>query len=216
MRCKGRPKRRQKRKEKMKMPKRDDREYRAMPVFAAAGEGDEYIVEGYASTFEPYVLFEEDGIAYSERIEPTAFDEADMTDVIFQRDHSGTVMARTSNGTIELTVDEHGLHQRADLGKTESARQMYEEIKAGMYTQMSFAFTVAQDAYDRDTRTRIIQKIKKVYDVSAVSFPANPGTDIGIAARSFFDGEIEREKQEMLERERRIQRIRILAEIERN
>ena len=186
---------------------RENREYRSIPMFetraAAEGEEKSYIVEGYASTFEPYVLWEEDGIQYKEKIDPKAFDETDMSDVIFCKDHQGTVFARTKNGTIELGVDSIGLKTRSNLGKTSSARQMFEEIDAGMYTKMSFAFTVAEDAYDRDTHTRTILKIKKLYDISAVSFPANPGTDISVATRARFDGFIEEEKAERLAEEER-------------
>ncbi|MFQ9555815.1 MAG: HK97 family phage prohead protease [Oscillospiraceae bacterium] len=61
---------------------------------------------------------------------------------------------------------------------------MFEEIKNGLVTKMSWAFRVSEDSYDRDTRTRTILKIAKVYDVSAVSIPANADTDI--SARSLF------------------------------
>ena len=187
---------------------RDNREYRNIPMFEtrAAGEGEEksYIVEGYASTFEPYVLWEEEGIQYMEQIDPRAFDETDMSDVIFCKDHQGTVFARTKNGTVDLSVDEHGLKSVVDLSKTTSAREMFEEIETKMYTQMSFAFVVEEDSYNRDTHTRTILKVKKLYDVSAVSFPANPGTDISVATRARFDGFIEEEKAERLAEEERL------------
>lgn len=179
---------------------KENREYRNIPMFEvrAAEEGTEesFIVEGYASTFEPYVMWEDEGIQYKEKIDPKAFEECDMTDVIFCRDHAGTVFARTKNGSIELNVDNFGLHTRTDLGRTSSAREMFEEIKAKMYTQMSFAFSVQEDAYDRETHTRTILKIRKLYDISAVSFPANPGTDIGVATRDYFNGVIEAERAE--------------------
>ena len=168
----------------------------------------EYRVEGYASTFEPYVLFSEDGIDYSERIEPTAFDEADLTDVVFRIDHTGPVYARTSAGSVQLFVDEHGLGNVTDLSRTQKARDLYEEIKAGNYPKMSFAFTVESDHYDRASHTRVIDRIAKVYDISPVSFPANPGTEL--SARDWFDGVIELEKAERLERERQEQEKRKL------
>ena len=117
------------------MPISDKREYRSIPIPVIETRKDDdgnMFVEGYASTFAPYLLYSYGDIDYYERIDPHAFDEADMSDVIFQRDHSGPVMARTSNGTIELTIDSHGLHQRTDLSKTESAREMFEEIREGM------------------------------------------------------------------------------------
>jgi HK97 family phage prohead protease len=190
-----------------KMPYREEREYRNMPMMetrAAEGEEQSYIVEGYATTFEPYVLFEIDGIQYKEQIMPEAFEECDMTDVIFVKDHEGTVFARTKNGSLTLEVDNHGLMSRADLGRTSAAREMHEEIEAKMYTQMSFAFTVAEDSYDSEKHLRKIRRIKKLYDVSAVSFPANPGTDISVATRSRFDGFIEQEKAERLAKEAKL------------
>lgn len=186
------------------MPIRDNREYRNTGAFNASGD---YIVEGYASTFEPYEMYEMDGVKYYERIEPTAFDEADMTDVVFLRDHTGRVLARTKNDTVELSTDEHGLHQRTNLGLTEASREMHEDIAVGNYTQMSFSFVVAEDHYDRETRTRVIDRIAKVYDISAVSFPANPGTDIGISMRDYFDGVIEAERAERLEAEKRAKEV---------
>lgn len=173
-------------------------ELRVAPM---ADEEKTYLVEGYASTFEPYVLLSIDGIDYSERIEPTAFDGADMSDVVFRVDHEGPVYARTSAGTVNLWVDEHGLGQRTDLSKTQRARELYADIEAGNYPQMSFAFTVAEDHYDSETHTRIVDRVAKVFDVSPVSFPANPGTELGVATRSYFDGVIEAERAERLERE---------------
>ena len=184
------------------MPIRDDREYRITGEFAFEPDHD-YMVEGYASTFAPYPMLELDGNTYYERIDPHAFDGTDMSDVVFLRDHEGRVLARTKNQSIELSVDDHGLHQRSNLGLTGASREMFEDIKAGNYTQMSFSFVVAEEQYDKSTRTRVIDRIKKLYDISAVSFPANPGTEIGISSRSYFDGVIEMERAERLAEEER-------------
>lgn len=166
-------------------------------------ENKKYLVEGYASTFEPYTLWTtEDGVEIKEQIEPDAFEETDVSDVVFRVDHEGAVFARTSNGLISLEVDEHGLKTRIDLSKTEKARGIFEDIEAGMYPQMSFAFTVEREAWDRETHTRHVEKIGKLYDVSAVSFPANPGTEIGVSLRDRINGEIEAETAERLEAER--------------
>lgn len=190
--------------------KTSNREFRNIPLeqFELRAEGDETMnVRGYASTFEPYMLWEDGDSKFMERIEPTAFEGCDMSDVVFRKDHQGTVYARTSNGALKLDVDKHGLLTDTDLSRTASAREMYEEIKAGMYTQMSFAFVVDDDEVIRDkenhTYTRIIKHIAKLYDVSPVSFPANPGTDI--YARSRFDGVIEEEKQELLHRAKQLE-----------
>lgn len=198
---------------------KNDREYRSMELRILTSEEEKsYKVEGYASTFDTYVLLSIDGVDYSERIDPTAFDEADMTDVVFRVDHQGAVYARTSAGTVTLDVDQHGLHNVTDLGRTARSRELFEEIAAGNYPQMSFAFTVAEDGdeYDRATHTRIIHRVAKVFDISPVSFPANPNTELSISTRDYFDGVIEAEKAERLEaeaRERQKQRIRILTEV---
>lgn len=166
-------------------------------------ENRQYIVEGYASTFEPYTLWTtEDGVEIKEQISPDAFAETDFSDVVFRIDHEGPVFARTSNGLVSLDVDDHGLKTRIDLSKTEKARGIFEDIEAGMYPQMSFAFTVEREAWDRETHTRHVEKIGKLYDVSAVSFPANPGTEIGVSLRDRINGEIETETAERLEAER--------------
>ncbi len=195
---------------------KSDRERRPMELRIKQLESEEksYKVEGYASTFEPYVLFTKDGVDYSERIEPTAFDGADMTDVVFRVDHEGPVYARTKAGTVQLDIDEHGLHNITDLSRTQRSRDLFEDIQAGNYPQMSFAFTVAEDHYDKATHTRIIDRVAKVFDISPVSFPANPGTELSVSTRDYFNGVIEAEKAERLEREKRerqIQKIKILT-----
>ena len=198
---------------------KQDREYRNMELRLAEqveGEEKSYMVEGYASTFDPYVLITIDGIDYSERIEPTAFDDADLSDVVFRIDHEGRVYARTSAGTVQLWHDENGLATRTDLSKTQRAREVFEDIEAGNYPQMSFAFVVAEDHFESDTHTRVIDRIAKVFDVSPVSFPANPNTSLSVATRDYFNGVIEMEKAERLEREKRErqkQKIRILSEV---
>jgi len=177
------------------------REYRRMEIRVKAAEEDqqdeEYMVDGYACTFsEPYELYSFSGYTVREQIDPAAFDECDMSDVIMQFDHQGRVYARISNNTLQLDTDDHGLHMEANLGGTETGRALYEEIKGGYITKMSFGFTVDEDkreiTEDRETGAidvlRTITKVRKLYDVSAVSLPANDGTEI--SARSYCDGVI--------------------------
>ena len=192
---------------------KQDREYRSMEL-RVLPEQESFMVEGYASTFEPYKLLTIDDVDYYERIEPTAFDGADLTDVVFRVDHEGRVYARTSAGTVQLWHDEHGLGQRTDLSKTQAARDLFADIAAGNYPKMSFAFTVAEDHFDKATNTRVINRIAKVFDVSPVSFPANPTTELSVSTRDYFNGVIEAEKAERLERrERQKQKIRVLMEM---
>jgi uncharacterized protein len=181
-----------------------DREYRSFTIQKRDDEeANKYIVEGYASTFDRYPLLEMDGETYYEQIDRHAFDETDMSDVVFLLDHTGRVYARTKNNSVELSIDDKGLWTRTDLSRTESARQVAEDIEVGNYSQMSFAFIVDEDHFDRKTKTRCIDKVKKVFDISAVGFPANPYTNIGVSMRDYFNGEIELEKAERLEAEKR-------------
>lgn len=184
------------------MPVIEDREYRKALEFRAVereeqSEEPSYRIEGYATTFDdPYKMYSFDGVDYFERVDSKAFDDADMSDVILQYDHQGRVYARQSNGTLKLSADAHGLKVEADLSSTEESRKLYEDVKAGLLKDMSFAFTVAEDAYAADTHTRTILRIEKLYDVSVVSIPANPGTEV--SARTYFAGVAEREQAECL------------------
>ena len=197
------------------MPIKQEREYRALAaplsVQQAAKRIDtDYYVEGYATTFDkPYLLYELDGVKFYERIDAHALDGTDMSDVIMQYDHEGRVFARQSNKTLILVPDHKGLLVAADLGRTDLARGLYQDIEAGMITKMSWAFTVKEESYDRVTHTRTILKIKKVYDVSAVSIPANGDTEI--SARNFARRSYEAERQELLNR--RVQLLKIRASL---
>ena len=192
---------------------RSNIEYRSFPVMCRSEPDQEtYIVEGYASTFDPYVLFEYGGVRYMEEIDRSAFNDCDMADVVFRVDHEGLVYARSSAGTLSLMVDDHGLFNRADLSKTSDAKRLYEHIKAGDYLQMSFAFTVQEDSYDLDTHTRRILKIDRLYDVSPVSFPANPGTELNVSERSSHSSILEMEKRARDEKIKQALRKKLLAE----
>jgi len=197
------------------MPVKQDREYRALAALLSVQQATkridtDYYVEGYATTFDkPYFLYEFDGVKFYERIDAHALDGADMSDVIMQYDHEGRVFARQSNKTLILVPDHKGLLVAADLGKTDLARGLYQDIDAGMITKMSWAFTVKEESYDRATHTRTILKIKKVYDVSAVSIPANGDTEI--SARNFARRSYEAERQELLNR--RVQLLKIRASL---
>ena len=186
------------------------REYRNIQFeFRALDDSDEMIVEGYATTFnDPYELYNMGDYIVMEQIDSKAFDECDMDDVIFQYNHEGRVFARTSNNTLEVVPDEKGLHIRANLGGTEIGRELFEEIKGGYTTKMSFGFRVGEDTrtvtedYENNVTTvlRTVTKIVKLYDVSAVSIPANSGTEI--SARNFADGLISEITEEFRKRKK--------------
>lgn len=186
------------------MPSKE-REYRNLAELLAPDE--EKRVKGYATTFDqPYKLWGDASVEIWEVVDRNAFAKTDVSDVIMQFDHQGRVFARTRNQTLALRSDEHGLFIDADLGGTEIGRELYEEIKGGYIDRMSFGFTVRGDEWDDrmedgvEIRTRRITDIGKLYDVSAVSIPANDSTSISV--RSLVDGEIEKLKAERLEQER--------------
>ena len=164
------------------------REIRLAELRALDLENDNQLVQGYALVFDqPTVLYECGGVEYKEVIARGALDEADLTDVPFKYNHSDNVMimARTRNKTLQLTIDDTGLLINADLAKTTSGKDMYELIRRGDIDKMSFAFRVKEDYYDRETNTRTILKISKLYDVAAVDMPAYDQTSI--SARSYFE-----------------------------
>ena len=186
-----------------------DREYRAFIVQA----DDEKRVTGYATTFDQaYTLYSDGDYELREIIDSSAFDDTDMSDVIMQYDHSGRVFARMSNGTLEVTPDKpNGLYITADLSGTTLGNQVYEEIKGGYTNKMSMGFKVdrSADVWTREQlenktiETRRINSIMKLYDVSAVSIPANGNTSI--EARSIdelVNGAIDKIRAERLEAEK--------------
>ncbi len=155
---------------------------------------EEMTVEGYAAIFDmPTVLYSDDGVDYKEVIDRNAFTGSLMKDVVMNYNHQGKPVARTKNGTLELFIDDKGLRIKANLSGTEEGRRLYEEIKGGYIDKMSFAFTVSEDSYDRDTHTRRILGFKRLFDVAAVDVPAYDATSI--SARSYFSVEAEKVKQ---------------------
>lgn len=142
-------------------------------------EQQEMIVEGQAVTFEKEtVLFKCGDTEYKEIIDRNAFSEADMSDVIFNYNHGGKVVARTRNKTLELYIDANGLNMRARLDGTEEGRKLYEEIKGGYIDRMSFSFTIKEESYNQEKHLWRVLKVDKLYDVSAVDIPAYDTTSI--------------------------------------
>ena len=200
-------------------------EYRSIEIsnieLRTEGEND-LIVEGYATTFnQPYELYNFGDYIVREQVDRHAFDDCDMSDVIFQYDHSGRVPARTRNKTLELSTDNHGLKIRAHLGGTELGRQIFEEVKGGYTDRMSMRFKVGKEKrevveedHEKHVTTvlRTIESIVKLYDVSAVSIPANEATDL--SARSAADGVIDGlREQERLRAEERQKAEKLQGEI---
>lgn len=203
------------------MPIMQDRQYRALP-FSTPPQAEkknkfdsDCYVEGYATTYEPYVLFDDgEQIVYEEFL-PECFRNCDMSDVIFQFDHCGKVFARMSNNTLTVEPDSNGLFICADLSKTSAARSMHEDIASGLVTKMSWGFLPDYKTLEvvegGNTITIRHHNILKMYDVSAVSIPANNNTDI--QARNFANGAIDDFMKEFQKRKNHIRRIKLLMEV---
>lgn len=172
-----------------------DREYRSFDFNAPA---DEMRIEGVPVVFDqPTVLATIGGVEYREIIQSGALDGTDMTDVVLVIDHQGKPGAKTKNNTLQLRVGADGLYMNADLSKNATGREMYEDVTNGFYDKMSFAFTVADEVYvhEKDSSTRIIKRIKELFDVSVVTRPAYSQTSV--MARSWAEAEDEARQKAM-------------------
>lgn len=153
------------------------------------------IVRGTPIVFnQETVIWEFDGVQYKEIIASRALDGAKIDDVVLNIDHEGKPAAKTKNQTLKLDIRNDAVYMEADLSQNATGRELYEDIENGFYDKMSFAFTVEEDSYNRDTHTRTITKIKRLYDVSAVTFPAYEQTQI--SARSWAEAQHEIEVAE--------------------
>lgn len=190
------------------MTTKHKKEIRAAQINSANEEG-KLTVQGYAAVFnEPALIWESEwtGYKYFERVDPKAFEGADMSDVCFKYNHIdiAMVLARTRNKTLVLATDDHGLSIRADIAQTNTGKDVYELIRRGDLDKMSFAFTVEKEQVEYDekakTCTRTILKFDKIFDVAVVDFPAYDGTEIstveGRGAEYFKEMEEKAKQQE--------------------
>ena len=191
-----------------------ERQYRSIVgIQDYAQEDNELILRGSPIVFDrETVLFKDDqGREFLEKIDRHALDACDFSDFIFNRNHGmndGTVYARSRNGSVTWRIGETALDVEIRLDASDQRHVwLYNDIKAGRVDKMSFSFN-SDFGYTYDTvkRTRTITKIDKMYDVSAVDFPAYDDATI-TAARDFFSVEGEKEVQEL---ERLARRKRLL------
>lgn len=186
-----------------------EREYRTAAPFTIPDSSDNnaLILRGVPIVFDtPTVLYKIDDIEYKEVIARGALDRCDMSDFILNRNHGendSTVFARTRNGSLKYSITPSGLEIEACLdGEDERHKNLHRDVQKGLVDKMSFSFVPMESAYNRETHTRTITKIKKLYDVSAVDFPAYNETSL-TTARGFFSEEHEKEFKELEERRRR-------------
>ena len=175
------------------------KEIRLKELRATEPEADKMIVEGYAIVFD-----EPTDIGYIEIIERGALNGCDMSDVCMKYNHEDTtlIMARTRNKSLQLSVDDHGLKVYAELIDTQSNRDIYKSIQAGLLDKMSFSFIVSDANWDTvdGQDIRRITGISKLFDVSVVDVPAYDQTEI--YARSKEVAEEEREAFHKLKMEK--------------
>ena len=159
----------------------------------AAGD-DSLVIEGYASNFD----VKYDLGYFKESVARGAFDSVMEDDVRFLVNHTGAPLARTTNGTLELSVDEKGLKYRAALADTQDGRDLYKLIKRGDISQSSFAFTIDEDTWSEDRSTRTITKVGRLLDVSGVTYPASPTASVYARNMAMAKAEAEELKPEQV------------------
>lgn len=201
---------------KIPTKKLENRQFRPMqPLEIRQGKEDtesDFLVEGYAMKYESYQLYEDRNGPVFEEFKRNAFNNSDMDDVIMLYDHQGKVLARTSNDTLKVTLDDVGMFIEADLSKSRAAKEMYEEIQAGLVTRMSWSFMTGDYHFDKESRTIVHDSIKKVYDVSAVGIPANQDTNIN--ARKFVDGVINKFETERFQEQEKRKKLQLKIKLE--
>ena len=203
--------------------KPNEREYRSVGgISFEESSGGVLIVRGTPVVFDKTTcLFEdENGTKYYERIDRAAFASCDMRDFIFNHNHGTndpTVYARTRNGTLSYTITDTGLECEMRLNnEDERHRSLWRDIRSGLIDGMSFSFLteINGDEYDINTHTRTVRRIKKLFDVSAVDFPAYDDTSISArSASGFFSVEHAKELAALEQAAERRQRLIALTHI---
>ena len=157
-------------------------ENRAYNVRAGA---DALVIEGTAVVFDKPA----DMHGYTERIARNALDGVNLDDItlLVNHDGSGIPLARSPK-TLTLTVTDEGLEMRAELPDTPQGHAVYEAVRRGDLSQMSFAFDIAQDSFDEQKHERTITAIGKVYEISIVNHAAY--TQTNVTARNAQEGKV--------------------------
>lgn len=217
--------------------KKDDamtcvRSYKRQEFRAAAGgnDGGEGEDNGVRSiTGHPAVFSSPADIGgwFEEIIEPGAFDDCDLNDVLLFTNHRDMKIplarSRRNNGssTMQLSIDDIGLKMDADLDveNNQEARALFSAIERGDMDGMSFCFRVREQTWDNldtDYPTRHITKIAKVYEVSAVNEPAYEDTDISARDKAALESarrDVETARSQSLESEKELEVYRLKNKI---
>ncbi len=171
--------------------------------------GDKKTVVGYASVFNTL----SNDMGFRELISPGAFDGRLKDDVRFLINHEGLPLARTTNDTLRLSTDKTGLRYEADVADTSMGRDLMELMKNGTINQSSFAFTVDDDSWEvKDgVNVRTINKVSRLYDVSAVTYPAYEEASVGLRSMEAWkkeeDDKVMKENLEKEQEERKKEEV---------
>ena len=193
-----------------------NREIRSTEQIKAVDD-EKQIVEGYALRFNK---LSNDLGGFVEEISPEALKEADLSDVRCLIDHdSSKVLGRTTSETLELNVDDEGLYFRCQLPNTTYAKDLYENIRLGNISNCSFGFILDDEDGDSFEKRedglfkRTLRKIRSLFDVSIVTYPAYNDTDVAPALRS-IEAIKESEQAEVRKAQEAEQRKLDLAKLE--
>ena len=148
----------------------NDAEKRTMgTIEVRESDSDDMMLEGYAAVYNS----ETDLGHFREVIRPGAFDDVLDNDVRALINHDpNLILGRTTNGTLELSVDERGLKYKVKLGDQQYAKDFYESVKRGDISQSSFAFTIDKQSWNEERTVRSVDKVRQLLDVSPVTYPA--------------------------------------------
>ena len=168
-------------------------------------DGENPVVIGYGAVFNS---MSNDLGGFREYISPEAFEGRMDDDVRFLFNHDPNyVLARTTNGTLRMSVDEKGLRYEADMPNTTTARDLVELLKNGTINQSSFAFIVEDDSWEMKDgmNIRTINKVSALFDISSVVYPAYSSASSSVALRSmeqWQENEEAKKLEESLEAEK--------------
>jgi HK97 family phage prohead protease len=191
------------------MTKTTNKEVRLAELRTEAVDG-KMTLEGYAIVFESETLIGDEEHGFKEVIDKDSLSETLMKDVPMKYNHMDNflIIARTKNGSLSLSVDEKGLKVHAELLDTESNKDIYKMVTAGLLDKMSFAFTVNKQSWDRSgaVPVRRILGIERLYDVSIVDTPAYDSTSI--YARSLEAMDLELRAMDLAEQKKQAEIIK--------
>ena len=164
-------------------------------ILERRGDENSRTIGGYAAVFDK--LSRNLGW-FREKIDKNAFDEADMSDVVAVLNHDFNILfARSSSGTLDLKVDKKGLVYEFEVPDTAAGNDLLKLIDRKDISKSSFSFIVSEDKWEEDDEygeIRTILKLKRVIDVSPVTFAAY--TDTTVAKRSFDEFKQENREDE--------------------